>query len=72
MPNGIITQYSVYFDETDIPDFGNNVLNMLMGTVEGLSPDTVYMLQLRAHTRVGAGPPSNLTVVTCKLLKFKI
>ena len=38
-----------------------------MGTVEGLSPDTEYVLQLRAHTRVGPGPPASLTVKTSKL-----
>ena len=38
-----------------------------MYTIGGLSPDTVYALQLRAHTGVGAGPPSNMTVMTCKL-----
>ena len=37
-----------------------------MYTIEELSPDTVYILQLRAHTGAGAGPPSNLTIVTCK------
>ena len=63
-PNGVITQYSILYNGTNITDFGNN---MLMGTIEGLSPDNVYVLQLRAHTGAGAGPPSNLTVVTCKL-----
>ena len=38
-----------------------------MDTIEGLSPDTVYVLQLRAHTVVGAGPSASLTIVTCKL-----
>ena len=41
-----------------------------MFTVEGLSPDTMYVLQLRAHTRVGEGPPNNVTVITCKLLNI--
>ena len=63
--NGTIRQYSIQFDATVINNFGNN---MLMGTVEGLSPETVYTLQLRAHTGVGAGPPSSITVITCKLL----
>ena len=69
-PNGIITQYSIQFGVTIINNFGNNMLNMLMDTVEGLSPDTVYTLQLRAHTSVGAGPPSIETVTTCKLKTF--
>ena len=48
-----------------ITDFDNN---MPMGTIEGLLPDTVYVLQLRAHTGAGAGPSSNVTFLTCKLL----
>ena len=63
-PNGVITQYSIQRSGTDIAGLDSNVL---MYTIEGLSPDTVYVLQLRAHTSAGAGPPSNLTIVTCKL-----
>ena len=61
-PNGNITQYSIQFDATVI-NFSSN----MMCTVEGLSPDTVYTLQVRAHTSVGAGLPSSVTVITCKL-----
>ena len=68
-PNGVITQYSIQQNGSKITNFGNN---MLMGTIEGFSPDTVYVLQLRAHTVVGAGPPSNLTIVTCKFLVIYI
>ena len=39
-PNGNVTQYSIQFDETVI----NFSSNMLMGTVEGLSPETLYLL----------------------------
>ena len=67
--NGIITQYSIQYGETIINNFGNNILNMMIGTIEGLSPDTEYVLQLRAYTRVGAGPPGSLIVQTCELLK---
>ena len=67
-PNGIITQYSIQFDTTNISNFGSNMLNILMDTIEGLSPDTVYVLQLRAHNSVGAGPLSIITVITCRLL----
>ena len=67
IPNGVITQYSIQYGETVIDNFGSKTSNKLMGTVEGLSPDTTYALQLRAHTKVGQGPPSNLTVKTCKL-----
>ena len=66
-PNGVITHYYILYNGTEITNFGNN---MLMDTIEGLLPDTVYVLQLRAHTKVGAGPPSNLTVVTCKLFRL--
>ena len=63
-PNGIITQYSFQYNTTAVANTTNNVL---MYTVSGLSPDTVYVLQVRAHTSVGAGPPSNVTVITRKL-----
>ena len=62
--NGVITQYSILYDGINITDFGNS---MLMDTIEGLSPDTVYVLQLRAHTGAGTGPPSSVTFLTCKL-----
>ena len=62
-PNGIITQYSLQFDATII----NITNNMLTSTVERLSPDTVYRLELRAHTGAGAGPASVITVITRKL-----
>ena len=63
-PNGIITHYSIQHNGTDIGNFSSNEL---MYTIKGLSPDTVYVLQLRAHTGVGAGPPSNRTIITSKL-----
>ena len=65
-PNGVITQYSIVYNGTNITNFGNNTL-MDTYTIEGLSPDTVYVLQLRAHTVVGAGPSSSITFLTCKL-----
>ena len=64
IPNGVITHYSILYNGINTTDFGNNTL---MGTIEGLSPDTVYVLQLSAHTGAGAGPPSSLTVLTRKL-----
>ena len=67
-PNGIITQYSIHYGETVIDNFGNKASNKLMGTVEGLSPNTTYVLQLRAHTRVGPGLPRSLTIKTCKFI----
>ena len=68
-PNGAITNYSLQYDTIGNDSFGNSALDMLMDTVGGLSPDTVYMLRLAANTAVGAGPTSNITVMTCKLLK---
>ena len=64
--NGIITRYSILYDgiNINITDFDDN---MLMYTIERLSPDTVYVLQLRAHTGAGAGPLSRITFLTCKL-----
>ena len=66
-PNGVITQYSIQFYGINITNFGNNILT---DTIERLSPDTVYDLQLKAHTRAGAGLPSSLTFLTCKLLNI--
>ena len=63
-PNGVIIQYSILYNGMNITSFGSN---MLMGIIEGLSPDTVYVLQLRAHTVVGAGPSISITFLTCKL-----
>ena len=62
-PNGVITHYSILYDEKNIIISSNE----LMYTIEELLPDTVYVLQLRAHTAAGAGPPSNRTVLTSKL-----
>ena len=62
--NGVITHYSIQCNGINITNFGNNTL---MDIIEGLTPDTVYVLQLRAHTGAGAGPPNSLTVLTCKL-----
>ena len=63
IPNGVIIHYSILYDENNI----NISSSVLMYTIEGLSPDKVYVLQLRAHTAAGAGPPSNRTVLTSKL-----
>ena len=63
-PNGIITQYSLQYNTTAVANTTNNVL---MYTVSGLSPETVYVLQVRAHTSVGVGPSSGVIVVTRKL-----
>ena len=62
--NGVLTQYSIQLNGSNN---SNSSSSELMYTIGGLSPDTVYVLQLRAHTGAGAGPLNNLTVVTCKL-----
>ena len=67
-PNGIITQYSIHYDKIDIDDFGNKFSDKMIGTIERLSPDTVYLLKMKAYTRIGPGPPVSLTVGTCKLM----
>ena len=66
-PNGVVMKYSIQYGEIMIDNFGSTTLVKMIGTVEGLSPDTQYVLQLRAHTRVGPGPPTILTVETSKL-----
>ena len=70
-PNGLITKYSLQYNGSVLDNFGSVTLNKMEGTVEGLSPDTKYILQLKAHTRVGPGPPTSLTVKTGKLLKLQ-
>ena len=67
-PNGVITHYSIQHDGTMVDNFHSKTLTKMMSTVEGLSPNTQYLVQLRAHTRVGPGPPASLTVKTGKLL----
>ena len=64
--NGVITQYSIQRNGPNVAIAGLES-HVFMYTIEGLSPDTVYVLQLRAHTVVGAGLPSNLTILTGKL-----
>ena len=73
-PNGLITQYSIQLNGTDVTNFDIDMLmdTELMDTVGGLSPDSVYDVQMRAHTVVGAGPPASITFLTCKLLNIRI
>ena len=66
-PNGVITQYSIQLNGNNITDLNSNVLTY---TIAGLSPDTVYVLQLTASTSAGAGPPSSVTITTRELLMF--
>ena len=66
-PNGVVTHYSIQINENDIVNISSSVL---MYTTGGLLPDTVYVLQLRAHTGAGPGPSSNRTFVTSKVLNI--
>ena len=66
--NGVITHYSVQYDGGVIDKFSSETLDRLTNTVKGLSPNTLYVLQLTAHTRVGPGPPTSLSVKTGMLL----
>ena len=66
-PNGVITKYSVHCNGIDIDEFGN-VSDKMIGTIEGLSPDTEYVIKLKAYTRVGPGPPLYLAIKTRKLI----
>ncbi|XP_065904644.1 receptor-type tyrosine-protein phosphatase S-like isoform X2 [Dysidea avara] len=54
-PNGVIVQYEVQYSVNTTASLVN-FTDTLMDTVEGLSPGTIYTLQIRAYTRVGAGP----------------
>jgi len=69
-PNGIIVQYEVQYSVNSTTSLVN-FADAPMGTVEELSPASNYTLQIRAYTRVGAGPCSDsITVITlpkCKL-----
>ena len=67
-PNGIILKYSIEYDGNSIEKFGDEVSDQMTGTIEGLSPYTVYILDMKASTGVGAGPPACFTWKTRKLL----
>jgi len=70
-PNGIIIQYEVQYSGNGITSLVT-FTDTLMGTIEGLSPDTIYTLQIRAYTRVGAGPFSDsITVMTLPQRKLQ-
>ena len=66
-PNGVITKYSVHYDGIGIDPFGN-VSDKMMNTIEGLSPDTQYVFEMKAYTRVGEGLPNFVAVKTRKLI----
>ena len=66
-PNGVITKYSVHYDGVGIDPFGN-VSDKMMNTVEGLSPDTQYVFEMKAYTLVGEGLPNFVAIKTRKLI----
>ena len=67
-PNGVIKQYSIEYDGKKTDKFGDKALEKMhiTGVIEGLLPNTVYVLEMKAYTRVGPGPPVCLTWKTCK------
>ena len=67
-PNGVITKYSVEYNGKFIDEFGGKVSDRMMGTIEGLLSNTAYVLELKAYTRIGAGPSASVTEKTRKLL----
>ena len=71
-PNGVITEYSIEYDEIIVNTFGGDVSDTMNGVIEGLSPDTDYVFKLKAHTRVGPGLPFDLPVKTCKFLSTEV
>ena len=71
-PNGVITKYSVQYDGKRIDAFGDYELNTMSGTIKELTPNTEYVIEMIAYTRVGPGPPFSLPVRTCKLFNSDI
>ena len=69
-PNGCITHYSIHYNGMDIDNFGSNanVSDKMIGTVDGLSPNTMYVFEMKAYTMMGAGPSVYLAVKTRKLI----
>ena len=63
--NGTIIQYSLQYNTTPVVNVADDVLMYIVG---GLSAETIYSLQVRAHTGAGAGPPRSVIVTTCKIL----
>ena len=67
MPNGTIIQYELQYKSSDSTSFNaSNITNTstMMYTIEGLMPGVEYTIQLRAYTRVRAGPFIDKTVTT--------
>ena len=66
-PNGIVTQYEVQYSSSDSISFTSSNItdaSTMTYTIEGLMPAVMYTVQLRAYTRVGAGPFISQTALT--------
>jgi len=59
-PNGIITKYEIQYQTTSSSQTVS--ATSATHTVTGLVGDTEYQFRVRAFTRVGAGPWSNLVI----------
>ena len=51
-PNGVLTQYTIYFDETPVLSVDGGTTSSV---VEGLSANTEYGVRVSASTKVGEG-----------------
>ena len=71
-PNGTITRYAIQYAGRIIDAFGDYVSGKMIGSIDGLTTDTEYVIEMKAYTRVGSGPPFSLPVKTCKLLNIVI
>ena len=65
--NGVIKCYSVQCGDIVINEFGEITSDTITGKIRALSPETKYTLHLKAHTRVGEGPPASRSFKTSKL-----
>jgi len=65
-PNGVIIQYELQYTEANGTSYSQNVNSSddLMATIESLSPNTFYTLDIRAYTYLGGGPFSDSVNVT--------
>ena len=68
--NGTITRYAIQCDGRSIDAFGDYVSGKMIGSIDELTPDTEYVIEMKAYTRVGSGPSFSLPVKTCKLLNI--
>ena len=60
-PNGVITQYTIYIDETPVLSVDGDTHNAVVGS---LSSNTMFNVSLSASTKIGEGPISEPEHVT--------